>query len=206
MKRDDLDWSILAGALATLVVSLVVGGVLVAGSHYFQKKMALEYNRNNAQFQAISQRYLAVDEEEKLIKKFFPNFIGLYNGGVIGHEQRLNWIEVLRASGDDIGLPSLTYEIKSQSPYLPDFSVSLGRFQLYSSQMTLNMQLLHEGDMISLFDLLDHRAAGVFSVSACKFTRAGRVLDMNPSRGNVFGRCELNWFTINLSDGSEIRV
>lgn len=206
MKREDLDWSILTGSLITLVASLVASGVLVGSGYYFQKRMALDYNRNNAQFQNISQRYLAVDEEEKLIKQFFPRFIELHKGGVIGHEQRLNWIEVLRESGEEIRLPSLTYEIRSQGPYLPEFTVSLGRYQLYSSEMTLNMQLLHEGDMISLFEFLDKKAAGAFTVSSCRFARLGQAIDMDPAHGNVVTRCDLNWFTINLSDGTEIKV
>ena len=206
MKREDLDWPVLTGALVTLLVSVVVSGALIGGGFYFQKQMLLDFTRNNAQFQAISQRYLAVDEEEKLIRKFYPRFIELYNKGIIGKEQRLNWLEVLRESGDRIRLPSLSYEIKSQEVYAPQFSASLGRYQLFSSKMALTMQMLHEGDMVSLFQLLDAHAAGAYSVTECRFSKATPEIDMNPVKGNIVTKCDLNWFTIKLSDGTEIKV
>lgn len=206
MKRNDIDWPVLTGAIATLLISIVVCGLLIGGGFYFQKKMLLEFNRNNVQFQNISRRYLAVDEEEKLIRKFYPRFIELYNNGIIGKEQRLNWIEVLRDSGDRIRLPGLSYEIKSQEVYTPEFSATLGRYQLYNSEMALNMQLLHEGDLLKLFEMLDSKAAGTYSVSGCKFSKASAVIDMNPRKANIQTKCDLNWFTIKLADGKEIKV
>ncbi|MBI2994659.1 MAG: hypothetical protein HYY48_10855 [Gammaproteobacteria bacterium] len=206
MKREDLDWPVLTGALVTLLVSIVVSGLLIGGSYYFQKQMLLEFTRNNAQFQAISQRYLAVDEEEKLIRKFYPRFIELYNNGVIGKEQRLNWLEILRDSGEKIRVPGLSYEIKSQEVYAPQFSAQLGRYQLFNSRMALNMQLLHEGDLLSLFSMLDSRAAGTYSVSECRFSRASTAIDLNPRKGNIMTKCDLNWFTIKLADGKDIKV
>lgn len=206
MKREDINWSILTGSLITLVVSIVLIGLLIGGSFYFQKQMVLEFNRNNAEFQAISQRYLAIDEEEKLIKNFYPRFIDLYNNGVIGREQRLNWIEVLRESGEKIRLLSLNYEIQSQSVYAPEFAATLGRYQLYTSQMTLNLQLLHEGDLLKLFESLDAKATGAYSVAECEFTKVSQLIEMNPGKGNISTKCNLNWFTIKLADGTEIKV
>ena len=206
MKREDIDWSILVGALVTLGVSLVASALIVGGSFYFEKKMELEFNRNNAAFQDISRRYLSVDEEEKLIKKFYPRFVELYNDGVIGREQRLNWLEMLRAVGEHKRLPGLNYEIKSQSVYSPQFPAVLGRYQLYSSDMSLNMQLLHEVDLLDVLEFMDKNAQGLYSVSECRFSRAGQEITMNAHIGNIVTRCDLNWFTIKLADGTEIKV
>ncbi|MFQ5500608.1 MAG: hypothetical protein ACE5FH_13165, partial [Candidatus Zixiibacteriota bacterium] len=106
MKRNDIDWQCLRGALIALIITLVLSSGLVVSSSYFRDRMQREYARSNAQFQSISNKYLSVDEEQKLIKQFFPRFVELYNSGIIGNEQRLNWIEVLRASGEEIKLPS----------------------------------------------------------------------------------------------------
>ena len=205
MKREDLDWSQLRGALITLSLSAITCGLLVWGSYYFLGKMRLEFNRNNALFQNISSRYLAVDEEEKLIRRFYPRFLELQERGVIGREQRLAWIETLRDADEKIMLPSMTYEIKSQGVYLPPFSTSMGRFQVFASGMSLNMQLLHEGDLLKMFEVLDREASGTYTVSSCRLNKAASVIDPgNITRGNIIARCELNWFTINLADGSEI--
>jgi hypothetical protein len=206
VRREDIDWSILVGALVTLGVCLVVGGLIIGGSFYFEKKMEMEFNANNALFQDISRRYLSVDEEEKLIKKFYPRFVELYEAGVIGREQRLNWLEVLRAAGERKRLPGLNYEIKSQNVYAPQFPAMLGRYQLYSSDMSLSMQLLHEVDLLDVLDFMDKNAQGLYSVSECRFSRAGQDITMAAHASNVTTRCDLNWFTIKLADGTEIKV
>lgn len=206
MKLEDIDWPVLVGALLTLGISLLLGGAMIGASHFFENRMELEFNRNNARFQDISRRYLSVDEEEKLIKKFFPRFEALYNGGVIGREQRLNWIEVLRAIGERKRLPGMNYEIKSQSIHAPQFPAALGRYQLYSSEMSLNMQLVHEADLLDVLDFLEQNAQGVYTVSQCRLSRSGQEVVMSPRTGNIVSRCDLNWFTIKLADGTEIRV
>jgi hypothetical protein len=206
VKREDVDWSILIGAILTLGVSLAVGGLIVGVSFYFESKMEREFNANNALFQDISRRYLSVDEEEKLIKKFYPRFVELYEEGVIGREQRLNWLEILRAAGEYKRLPGLNYEIKSQSVYVPQFPAVLGRYQLYSSDMLLNMQLLHEVDLLDVLDFMDKNAQGLYSVSECRFSRAGQDITMTAHASNITTRCDLSWFTIKLADGTEIKV
>lgn len=207
MKSEDIDWKVLRGALIGFVLSVVVGGALAGGGHLFKKSGTLYFNRNNAQFQSISGKYLAVDEEEKQIKKFFPRFLELHRGGIIGPEERLQWIETLRDAGERLRIPSLNYEIRSQAIFAPPFPLSLGRYQLYSSEMTLSLQALHEGDLLRLLQLLDTRAMGLQSMHACQMTKTGQSLDLTSgSKGNIAIQCEMNWFTLKLSDGTEIKV
>ena len=206
MNNKHIDWSIIRGSLIGLIISLLLGGLLIGSSFYFKEQMKKEYVRNNAGFQSISQRYLAVDEEEKLIRKFYPRFIKLYNQGVIGKEHRLNWIEVLRSAGEAIMLPSLSYEIKSQNIYTPAFSVNLGRFQIFSSEMSLDMQLLHEGDLFSLLKSLDENAKGRYSISRCSMDNRLPGITDNISVANIGLKCDVIWFTIKLADGTELQV
>lgn len=207
MTREDIDWSVLRGALIGFVLSAVVGGALAGGGHAFMQRKQLDFNRNNAQFQGVSGKYLAVDEEEKQIRKFFPRFLEMYRQGIIGHEERLNWIEVLRDSGERLRIPSLNYEIRSQGVFAPSFPLDMGRYQLYSSEMTLNLQALHEGDLLRLLQLLDTRAAGLYSMHACRMNKINQVIDTGSAdKANIAIRCEINWFTIKLSDGTEIKV
>ena len=206
MKTENIYLKLLGGSIAVFVFSTLVSGALVYGAHYFQKQMLQEYNRANAAFQSISSRYLAVDEEEKLIRNHLPEFIRLYNNGVIGDEQRLNWIEVLRAIGDEINLPSLSYQIESQQPYTPAYPLNMGKFKLFSSKMLLNMQLLHEGDLFRILEGLDTVAKGSYSISSCSINQTSAEISDDPDAANISARCELLWFTLKLADGKPIKV
>ncbi|MBI4006709.1 MAG: hypothetical protein HY356_08565, partial [Gammaproteobacteria bacterium] len=113
MRREDIDWPVLRGAISIFFLSMLACSFFIGGSWYFKNKMLAQFTKDKNQFQAISGLYLAVDEEERLIREYYPKFVELHKKGVLGYEQRLNWIEILRASGEHIKLPALRYEIKS---------------------------------------------------------------------------------------------
>jgi hypothetical protein len=205
MMYSDIDWKILRGAITILVLSITIAGTMIYLSMYFQNRMHREFTRNDLRFQSISKRYLAVDEEEKLIKKYYPRFMDLYRKGVIGKEQRLNWIEVLRTAGMQIHIPTLTYQIESQDTYKPSYSVVLGKFRLYSSKMTLNMRLLHEGDLFNILNRLNNNAKGIFSLSSCRLSQNGKIVE-SADAPNINAECDLQWFTIKLANGKDINV
>jgi len=205
MNREDIDWTILRGALITFFMCLLVGSALIGGSWYFKQEMLKNYKRNQVQFQGISRQYLAVDEEERLINEYNSVFLTLFDRGVLGDEHRLDWIETIRATGESIKLPALRYKINSQNIYTPEYPVNTGNFSLYSSDMVLNLDLLHEGDIFRVLRDLDNKALGTYSVSGCKFLRKSGEVKEDPTIANISADCNLQWFTIKNSDGSDIK-
>ncbi|MGK0296418.1 MAG: hypothetical protein ACI9XC_000006 [Gammaproteobacteria bacterium] len=206
MSTNDIDWKILRGSLIVFILTIIVSSSLIYGGYFFTQKMQAEFNRTNVAFMSISNRYLAVDEEEKLIRNFLPRFVGFYNEGVIGKEQRLNWVEVLRDTGEEIKLPSLSYQIDSQQVFTPGIPLTLGKYKLFSSKMSLTMQLLHEGDLFRIFDKLEEDAKGLFSISKCSITPSASSNSGNTNAANINAQCDLDWYTIRLADGQPIEV
>lgn len=207
MQHRFIDWTQIRGAVILITLAMVICGSLIGGSMYFKNRMNMEFLRNNAVFQSNSKRYLDVDEEERTIKEYYPKFIKLYNYGEIGQERRLDWIETLRSAGVDIKLPSLSYTIDSQKAFIPNFAINMGRYRLFKSDMSLKIQLLHEGDLFNLLKELDSKAKGLYRVSNCKLTNniRGKLSD-DPNVANVSADCLLEWFTLKLADGTDIKV
>jgi len=207
MQPKFIDWQQMRGTVIFLVLAMLFCGSIIGGSLYFKKQMDKEFLRNNAVFQNNSKRYLAVDEEEKTIREYYPKFIHLYNYGEIGQERRLDWIETLRRVGVDIKLPSLSYSIESQKAFVPNFVMNMGRYRLFKSDMSLKIQLLHEGDLFNLLTELERSAKGLYRVSNCKLSNnaKGKLTD-DPDAANVSADCLLEWFTLKLADGTEIKV
>jgi hypothetical protein len=202
-----IDWQVMRGSLITISLCLLISGGLVWGSIYFKDAVDQEFRRNNAVFQTNSNQYLAVDEEERMIEEYFPTFVNLYNNGEIGRERRLDWIESLRSAGVDLKLPSLNYSLSSQSAYFPDFPLTLGRYRIYKSEMALRIQLVHEGDLFALITDLEEKAKGSFRVTQCNIKNSIiENISENILVPNVVVDCMLEWFTLNMADGSEIKV
>ena len=55
MRSETIDWSVIRNAMIGLAASIIGGSGLVVGSIYFKSGMQQDFNRNNAQFQNISQ-------------------------------------------------------------------------------------------------------------------------------------------------------
>ena len=206
MGSENMDWPYLRGAVTVFISVTIFSASLLAGSAYFARQMEQKYSQNSDQLRVLSHRFLAVDEEENVIKDYFPRFMDLHKTGLLGKEQRLNWIEVLQDAGDRLQLPSLSYEIRAQKTHYPEFPVPRGRYQIFVSEMTLKMQLLHEGDLFVLLNLLNERAKGLYTVSGCELTRNFVELADNPRAGNVTATCLLEWFSIKPADDPEIKV
>ena len=207
MEKDNkIDWSILKGAMILFSICLVLSSSLSIWSYYFNSKLSKELKQNKVLFQSISRRYLDVDQEEKLLQEYFPQFVSLYNRGIIGREKRLNWIEALRQSGEKIKLSGLRYSINSQEEFNPEFPVNYGGYTIYRSSMELNLGLLHEGDLFTLLNYIDKKAEGSYTISECTFNKAGGQIVFEKNQTNITATCVLNWLTIDLANGNRIEI
>jgi hypothetical protein len=202
----NVDWRVLRGALALFGLCLLISTGLVAASGFFKNQMRAEHEAQQQRFRAISARYLAVDDEERIIHEYLPQFVRYFDAGVIGGERRLDWLEALRAAGSQTKLPELSYDIDSQALFQPEFPLALGEFDVYSSRMSLKAGLLHEGDLIDLLSILDERAAGLYTVSRCTLGREGDTLDLSTVRANIMANCDLHWYTLKLRGGRDIEL
>jgi hypothetical protein len=206
MTASKADFAILRGALGVFAMCLLIGGVLVGASYYFREEMATQYRNHQLRFRDVSRKYLAVDDEERIIENAYPEFVRLLAGGILGAELRLSWIEALRRADAAIGLPALDYRINSQKLYEPPFAVNLGAFDIRVSEMSLGLGLLHEGDLITLFDALDTTADGLYSVSRCEAIRVNEFEATDRTRPKIKADCVLEWFTVDLKGERELSL
>ena len=206
MAASKADFALLRAALGVFAMCLLVGGMLVGASYYFREEMASEFRNHQLRFRDVSRKYLAVDDEERIIENAYPEFVRLFNGGILGHELRLSWIEALRRADATIGLPALDYRINSQTVYEPPFPVNLGAFDIRVSEMNLSVGLLHEGDLIKLLSALDTNADGLYSVSRCEAVRVNEFDVQDRTQPNIKADCVLEWFTVELKGGRELSL
>ena len=206
MASNRVDWSILRGTLVVFVISLAAAAGIVSASFYFRQNMERQYQANHAEFREASRKYLAVDDEERIIAQFLPEFRRFYERGLLGRERRLSWLETLRKSGDANSLPQLAYKLDAQRVAKPDFNITLGDYQLYASTMTLNLGLLHEGDLLQLLQALDREALGQYSIKRCQLQRASENIDTGGQVANLSAECTLDWWTINLSGERSLKL
>ncbi|MFT4581326.1 MAG: hypothetical protein ACI915_005609 [Gammaproteobacteria bacterium] len=206
MAQTKVDWEVLRGALGLFAICFFIGAVVLGASYYFREEMAAEFKTQQARFRDVSRKYLAVDDEERIIAETYPKFVQLYKDGILGREHRLSWLEALRRGGEQINLPEISYRIKSQDLYVPEFKIDLGAYNIYVSEMNLTLGLLHEGDLMGILDALNRDAEGLYSVSKCNATRTNEQFTVDVNRPTITAECYLNWYTIDLKGDRKLQL
>ena len=134
-----------------------------------------------------------VSNEESEVKKKSLIFNQLQERGVIGDEQRLEWIELLKDIRDRRRLLDLEYEI---APQRQIEGSSDNDFSFYASAMKLQVKLLHEEDLERLLADLRSQAKALIMARSCTVSRLPIVSD---EHANLLAACEIDWITLRNS-------
>ncbi len=194
MTKDDfkhIRWSLL---LALLMVALGAAALLLTHRVALEQRKAAQQAQTRLD-EARSRLARARDEEAE-IKSKIGRFDDLLAAGVIGTEKRLEWVEQIKAIKSVRRLYDLQYEIAPQRPL--DAAIapgSSGSYAFLSSTMRLQMQLLHEVDLMQFLDDLRGSAHVYLRPERCSVERTGR--DGRPASGpQLKADCVLDWITI----------
>ncbi len=146
------------------------------------------------------QRYYTAIDRKRLLAMYETKYQLLINNGIVGDENRLNWVNVIESATVIFQIPYVKYRIeKRQLVSSAHLSTRYPGIQLYKSAMTFEMQLLHEGDLFSIINHLDKAAEGLFDVQSCSINRnhSNEISLLDSTTGKNFtALCKLNWYTM----------
>lgn len=196
MRPSEIDWNVLRGAVVLLVVAVLISGTALALGYQFDGEQEAGLQRARSAFMSARNQYHTLDDEEDLIATYLPRYSALEDQGVIGREQRLDWIDVLRESARAAQVQRLAYVIDAQRVFDTGVKLEIGDYRVYSSSMRLNLGLLHEGDLLRFLSRLRDGVSGLLAVSDCSLTRAGAEVSTSVDATNVDARCVLDFITI----------
>ena len=101
-------------------------------------------------------------QEKRVIEQYVEPYRQLERAGIVGEEQRISWIDALRAANQEADLYGVEYDIGPQQPYAFTSEVNAGALSVRQSIMKLRLGLLHEGDLFRFFQALAAQKAGGF--------------------------------------------
>ena len=197
MKLDSQDWLKLQTPLVMLgLVLMLIALMLAFAQNYNTAQEQLLQSQQNL-LNAARQRYQSSGMEKETIKEYLPQYQALINKGFVGEERRIEWVEALREQHKSNKLFGIKYSISQQQEYKPSFAPSAGGFMLHRSIMKLDLDMLHEGDILKLTESLSAENTAPFMLRDCEITRlnAGGALS-NQLIANLHAQCELDWLTM----------
>jgi hypothetical protein len=169
-SQDDLPY--LKWSLFTLILTIALGG----GTVFFSQKYAddAQKARRNAQQQVteVRSKVSAARDDQANMAAYTKEYSAIQQREIIGDEQRLNLIEGLEALRKRSRVLDFKYTIAPQQAYKPPMALDSGNFDLKLSPMKLQIELLHEGQLLNLFDSLRRDMNGWFILEQCTLERS----------------------------------
>jgi cell division protein FtsL len=196
LTRADLRELRLSLAAALLMIALGATGVHLALASARQART--EQSAAQRQRDEIDGKLRRVRSEEAEIKQKSALFSRLQQRGMIGEEQRLDWVELLKTIRERRRLLDLRYEIAPQRALdaLPG-----GALSFYASAMKIELKLLHEEDLTRLLDDLRQQAGPLIQVKSCKLARLPRA--GGGIAAQLQADCQIDWITLHTATAQE---
>jgi hypothetical protein len=164
-----------------LALGAAAGACYFAANAYHEQTKA-QRAAISGQRTEIQGRLERANEEEREIRANLQQYRALEARGITGEEQRLDWVDALTAIKNERQLFNINYSIEPQKQLdYPGFGAGSGVFFMVS-RVKLNLQLLHEEDLLNFLDDLTKRSKLYLSVRSCNVQRTNR-----PAGGAALG-------------------
>ena len=184
----------------SLLLALAMTAIGVAALAYAREatlKQGSETQAAQARLREIRGKLARARDEEAEIKSRIGRFNTLVAAGIIGAEQRLEWVERIKAIRSARGLYDLQYEIAPQRPLDPSIAPGpSGSFEFLSSNMRLQMDLLHEEDLLRFLGDLHGTVHAYVRPQRCTIERITQGSAARGSGAQLKADCVLDWITV----------
>ncbi len=202
MNRFDADWRYL---MQGMMPALIVGGLALcalAGSLWIRADGALLAREWNDRLAELEQQRLELGNRLQARQQFETRFAELEKAGIVGEEQRLWWAQTLRDTATELRLPYLRYTAAPSEAFEAPYLIEGTAAPVFATTMDLDAGLVHEGDLLRLFERLRDKAPGFMSVAGCTLERVNGDAPPKPDGANLASTCQLRWFSIRLASAA----
>ena len=199
MKLDAKDFKRLQWAIAFLVIMALAGGGSVWSTLQLKKNSEKAFKEASAGRSDIQKKLARARDEQAELRDKIGQFQALKTRGYIGPEMRLDWIEAIARVKAARRVFKLDYDFAPQRPVdasiLPG-GAAAGGFEIMSSQMRLQMQLLHEGELLGFLAELRDAVQALVQVRACTIERIAPSSSGRANNAQIKADCTLEWITL----------
>lgn len=179
-------------SLGALVLSIVLSAALISLSGSYLENSLKESQSAQSRLNDSRMQLIAAQSDQENMSSYALEYNALLAQKVIGNEQRLDWMEGLEKLRQQGTVLDFKYTIAPQQAYAPNPPLDAGNFQLSRSSMTLQIDLLHEEQLLTLFAEMRKQLNGWFMLDGCVISRTGTDDEIRPLKAECTG----GWFTM----------
>jgi hypothetical protein len=142
-----------------------------------------------------SERLARIAEEEREVSQNIDLYKRLKQFNILGEERRLEWADTINRIRLQRELLDVRYRIERQR-LLTSAAGKPANVDFYASTMRVELQLLHEEDLLRF--LADLRSSGnaYYSVRRCTISRTGQTVTGATMTPRLTAQCDIDLITI----------
>jgi len=185
---------LLPGIVAAALIAAGAAGVLAANG--LLKQSRAELGRTKLEREQAQTRLARATDEEREIREKLVDYRKLLKQGMIGDEQRLEWIDQIAEIKAARKLFDVKYSIEPQRPVDYPGIAGKGDVEFVASPMKLEMSLLHEEDLLRFISDLRQTLSAYVLVKSCNMDRLERTPNERGVAPRLRANCEIDLVTI----------
>ena len=171
MKLSKSDFPLIRWSVLVICTSSLISAIILYSSSEHAEKSQKE--RRNAQnmLNDARNRLATAHQDQENMGIYAREYSSLIENKVIGDDQRLDWMEGLGKIRTQNLVANFSYAIAPQKIYTPQPLIDGGNFDIRYSEMKLQIDLLHEGQLPDFFNALRSQIKGWYQLEGCTLQR-----------------------------------
>lgn len=190
------EWRKLVPWIALMLICAAAGGALIWYSQRVLVQERLTLAAAQGERAQSREKLSRISEEEREVREKVEVYRRLKGLGIIGPERRLEWADTMSRIRTARELLDLRYRVAPRRP-LASVAGKPANVEFYASQMTIDLAMLHEGDLLRLLADLRESGNAYYAVSDCSIARNNLAqaagLSMTP---RLQASCNIDLITI----------
>jgi hypothetical protein len=190
-------------SMLTLTASLLACGSAIWLCNTYHSRAAQHLQDAQRQLSLAQKTLLLAQSDLENMSVYATEYAVLTERQIVAEEQRLDWIEGLETLRRQNHVYNLKYTIAPQQRFIPQPALDKGNMEINLSSVSLQMDLLHEMQLLDMFEWLHSEKKGWFILDRCTLERNRTSNDAEAaidSGTQLKAECTGGWITLKHRD------
>ena len=204
MKLSKSDLPVLRWSIVAISASALCSAAILYISSSYAAKTQGELRQARNMGNEARRRLAAAHEDRENMSIYADEYGALIKRKIVGDDQRLDWMEGLEDLRQMNLVTDFRYRIAPQKIYAPQPPLDSGNFDIQYSETNLQIDLLHEAQLVDFFTALRSRIKGWYHLEGCSLLRTASNGE-NPSATSATllkAECNGGWITLKNRNAS----
>jgi len=181
--------------LLAAVLLIGAGAFLVSSAREARARAQAEFLAAQAERRQSGDRLARIAEEEREVTEKLDVYKQLKRLNILGEERRLEWADAVARIRNERELLDLTHRVDLQR-MLKSLPGKPGTVDFFASTMTVQLDLLHEEDLLRFLGDLRDSGNAYYAVKSCTMRRTGQAATGVSITPRLRGNCEIELITV----------